>query len=119
MSYVKMLKNGDIPQKQRKKKPLTPYDRMAIEKRAGAVEKVSDYAFKAPKNIADAERLVGELSLGKAVMVSLEKADAVNAERILDFLSGAAYALSGRVESIGGLKFMLVPKGVEIVFAGD
>lgn len=114
-----MLKNGDIPQKQRKKKPLTPYDRMAIEKRAGAVEKVSDYAFKAPKNIADAERLVGELSLGKAVMVSLEKADAVNAERILDFLSGAAYALSGRVESIGGLKFMLVPKGVEIVFAGD
>ena len=119
MSYIKMLKNGDIPQKQRKKKPLTPYDRMAIEKRAGAVEKVSDYAFKAPKNIADAERLVGELSLGKAVMVSLEKADAVNAERILDFLSGAAYALSGRVESIGGLKFMLVPKGVEIVFAGD
>lgn len=119
MSYVKMLKNGDIPQKQRKKKPLTPYDRMAIEKRAGAVEKVSDYAFKAPKNIADAERLVGELSLGKAVMVSLEKADAVNAERILDFLSGAAYALSGRVESIGGLKFMLVPKGVEIVFAGE
>ena len=119
MSYVKMLKNGDIPQKQRKKKPLTPYDRMAIEKRAGAVEKVSDYAFKAPKNIADAERLVGELSLGKAVMVSLEKADAVNAERILDFLSGAAYALSGRVESIGGLKFMLVPKGVEVVFAGD
>lgn len=114
-----MLKNGDIPQKQRKKKPLTPYDRMAIEKRAGAVEKVSDYAFKAPKNIADAERLVGELSLGKAVMVSLEKADAVNAERILDFLSGAAYALSGRVESIGGLKFMLVPKGVEIVFAGE
>lgn len=114
-----MLKNGDIPQKQRKKKPLTPYDRMAIEKRAGAVEKISDYAFKAPKNIADAERLVGELSLGKAVMVSLEKADAVNAERILDFLSGAAYALSGRVESIGGLKFMLVPKGVEIVFAGD
>lgn len=114
-----MLKNGDIPQKQRKKKPLTPYDRMAIEKRAGAVEKVSDYAFKAPKNIADAERLVGELSLGKAVMVSLEKADAVNAERILDFLSGAAYALSGRVESIGGLKFMLVPKGVEVVFAGD
>lgn len=119
MSYVKMLKNGDIPQKQRKKKPLTPYDRMAIEKRAGAVEKVSDYAFKAPKNIADAEILVSELGAGKAVMVSLEKADAVNAERILDFLSGAAYALSGRVESIGGLKFMLVPKGFEIVFAGD
>ena len=119
MSYVKMLKNGEIPQKQRKKKPLTPYDRMAIEKRAGAVEKVPDCTFRAPKNIADAERLVGELSLGKAVMVSLEKADAVNAERILDFLSGAAYALSGRVESIGGLKFMLVPKGVEIVFAGD
>ena len=119
MSYVKMLKNGEIPQKQRKKKPLTAYDRMALEKRAGGVEKVPDCTFRAPKNIADAERLVGELSLGKAVMVSLEKADAVNAERILDFLSGAAYALSGRVESIGGLKFMLVPKGVEIVFAGD
>lgn len=119
MGYVKMLKNGEIPQKSRKKKPLTAYDRLAIEKRAGGVEKVPDCSYRAPKNIADAERLVSELSSGKAVMVSLEKADAVNAERILDFLSGAAFALSGRVESIGGLKFMLVPKGVEIVFAGE
>lgn len=114
-----MLKKGEIPQKSRKKKPLTAYDRLAIEKRAGGVEKVPDCSYRAPKNIADAERLVSELSSGKAVMVSLEKADAVNAERILDFLSGAAFALSGRVESIGGLKFMLVPKGVEIVFAGE
>lgn len=119
MSYVKMLKNGEIPHKKPKKQPLSAYDRIAIEKRAGGVDKTADYAFSAPKNVDDLAILISEFKSGKAVLISLEKADAVNAERMLDFLGGAAFALDGRVESLGGYKYILVPRGVEFVFAGN
>lgn len=120
MSYVKMLQNGDIPPKKSKKKPLTAHDRLALEKRAANVsDNAADHAMKAPENISDAAKLADEFKTGKAIYISLERTDAADAERILDFLSGAAYVLSGSVQCIGDARYILVPRGMEILFAGE
>ena len=46
--------------------------------------------------------------------VNLDNVEPAAAQRILDFVSGAIYALSGSVHRIAGNIFLLSPEGVGI-----
>ncbi|NLZ54246.1 MAG: cell division protein SepF, partial [Thermoanaerobacteraceae bacterium] len=50
----------------------------------------------------------------RAAIVNLEKLDRENAKRILDFMSGSIYALSGTVKKIGPGIFLFAPDNVDV-----
>ena len=48
------------------------------------------------------------------VIINLEEADAELAKRIIDFISGTAYALDGRMQKVGNGIFLFVPSNMDI-----
>lgn len=64
--------------------------------------------FDEVKNIAD------HLKQGKTVVLNLETANRDVIRRIVDFMSGAAYALSCKLKKIANNTFMIVPESTDI-----
>jgi len=62
----------------------------------------------------DARRAADGLKDGQQQIVNLEQTPADMAERIIDFLNGATYALEGSVEKIGEQVYLFTPATVTI-----
>ena len=69
----------------------------------------------APRNNKDIQVLVDCLRRHEACIINLALLNENDAERILDFLSGAAYALRGSLKRLQGDLFLLTPEGVNIM----
>ena len=67
-----------------------------------------------PKSPDDVQMLIDYLKRREPAIINLDNVDPPTAQRILDFTSGAIYALSGSVHRIAGNIFLLSPEGVEI-----
>ncbi len=68
-----------------------------------------------PKSFNDVERVIGYLKEGKPSIVYLNKLKAQDCQRVLDMLSGAAYALNGGLYEIEQDIFMLTAGGMNIL----
>lgn len=60
------------------------------------------------------EKMADALRQLRPVVINFENTDSHDAARIVDFISGAAYALDGKIEKIGKDIFLCVPKTVSI-----
>ena len=67
-----------------------------------------------PTKFVDGAKLADSLLAGDTILLNLEKANKVDARRLLDFLSGAAYAMQGYVRRVSGSIYLVVPNGEEI-----
>lgn len=67
-----------------------------------------------PKTPEDVQLLIDYLKERQPAVVNLDNVEPTAAQRILDFVSGATYALSGSVHRIAGNIFLLSPQGVGI-----
>ncbi|MCL2862229.1 MAG: cell division protein SepF [Firmicutes bacterium] len=67
-----------------------------------------------PKNPDDVQNLIDYLKRREPAIVNLDNLEMDRAQRILDFISGAAYALSGSVHRVASNIFLISPEGVEI-----
>lgn len=67
-----------------------------------------------PRTAEDVETLIDYLKRREPAIINLDKCDSEDAQRILDFTSGAMYALNGTVQRIANNIFLLSPEGVEI-----
>ena len=72
-----------------------------------------------PKSFNDIQTLIDFLKRHEPVVVELSGVADSSAQRILDFLSGAIYALSGSIHRISGTIFLLTPMGVSITVPTD
>ena len=70
-----------------------------------------------PVRFEDGARLADDLLEGKTILLNLEKAGKVDSRRLLDFMSGAAYALQGYVRRVSGSIYLVVPNGEEVTDA--
>ena len=69
----------------------------------------------APRNAADVERLIDYMRRREPAIVDLDPiSDSEDAQRVLDFTSGAVYALNGRIIEIKTNMFLIVPEGVDV-----
>jgi len=68
----------------------------------------------APKSIEDAGLICDYLLDNKIVSINMEKTDHSISQRVIDFISGAAYALGGHIESSGLRTFVVAPHNTEI-----
>lgn len=67
-----------------------------------------------PRSYDEAQEIADHLRSHRAVVVNLQRVRNDQAMRIIDFLSGTIYALSGSISKIGGNIFLCTPDTVEI-----
>ncbi len=72
------------------------------------VSVVEPYSFDDVQGIAD------HLKNHRPVIVNLEQAEPELAKRVVDFVSGATYALDGGMQKVGKGIFLFVPNNVDI-----
>jgi cell division inhibitor SepF len=67
-----------------------------------------------PRSYDEAQEIADHLRSHRSVVVNLQRVRTDQALRIIDFLSGTVYALSGSISKIGGNIFLCTPDTVEI-----
>ena len=69
----------------------------------------------APSSFSEVSDLAKFLLEKSAFIINLEETDEATAERLIDFMSGATFALSGRIVRIAKQVYAFSPAGVEFV----
>ena len=72
-----------------------------------------------PRSAEDVQVLMNYLKRKEPAIINLDGTDEDVAQRILDFISGAIYALCGSVHRISSNIFLLTPEGVDIAIPYD
>ncbi|MBR3772042.1 MAG: cell division protein SepF [Clostridium sp.] len=67
-----------------------------------------------PSTFEDSQEICDILLEGKAVVVNLEGFDPDVAQRIMDFISGAVYAITGKLHQISRYIFIFCPDNIDI-----
>ena len=67
-----------------------------------------------PQTINDVKLIINMLKAGDTAFVDFSKANEQQSQRMLDFLSGASFALGGLMQPMGEKKFVLTPPGTGI-----
>jgi cell division inhibitor SepF len=67
-----------------------------------------------PRSFDEAPGIADNLKSRRPVIVNLEQADAELAKRVLDFMTGAVYALNGAMQKVGSGIFLCVPNNIDI-----
>jgi len=67
------------------------------------------------KTFDDAAKAADELRKKKAIILNMENVDKSLTRRVVDFLSGAVYALDGQVKKIAQSTYLLCPHNMDVV----
>ena len=68
----------------------------------------------APGQFSDAQEIGDRLKASQPVIVNLQMADRELSRRMIDFCSGATYALGGSMDKVAEQVFLLTPSNVEV-----
>ena len=68
-----------------------------------------------PDRFEDVTSIADHLNEKKTVVLNLEAANRDIARRIVDFMSGAAYANHGNIRQVANSTFIIVPNGVDMM----
>ena len=68
-----------------------------------------------PDRFEDVTTIADHLNEGKTVVLNLEEASKDVSRRIVDFLSGAAYANGGSMRKVARNTFIIVSRGVDVM----
>ncbi len=95
-------------------------DRAVQQRKVGSLpeqkEGMEEVVFITPESFSQVQAVVDKLQQGEAVIVKLEEVSPEEATRIIDFVSGAIYALEGDTEKLGESIFLFTPQEVEISY---
>ncbi len=72
-----------------------------------------------PKTIQDVQAIIDSLRNRQAIIVDMSKINDKGCQRIMDYLSGAIYALGGAQQRIADSMFLFTPDGVSIQGPSD
>jgi len=70
-----------------------------------------------PSSVDDSREICETLLTNRTVILNLEGMDVELAQRIIDFISGSAFAISGNLQRISNYIFLVTPANVDI--SGD
>ncbi len=68
-----------------------------------------------PQSFEEAKDITNHLKSNKPVVINLESVEKTVARRIIDFLSGAVYALDGDIQKVSNGIFVIVPSSIDIM----
>lgn len=110
-----------------KPKAKSETQKTAREKRSqGGDEKVDMSNVAAMKMIVyhpashdDAQNIIDNLRNRKPIIVNMEDLDSTNSQRLLDYISGAIYALEGSIRKISRNIFLVAPANYQVEASGE
>ncbi len=68
-----------------------------------------------PGTFNDTSKAADDLRNKKAVIVNMENVDKAMARRVVDFLSGCAYAVDGKVKKVAQSTYLFCPHNMDVV----
>ena len=86
------------------------YDRRSSSQTSGAMKVV----IVRPEMFDEVAGIADHLIQGKTIVLNLETANKDIARRIVDFMSGAAYALACKLKKVANNTFIIVPEHTDI-----
>ena len=91
--------------------PSSGFSGQVLNMHSGKQEVVLFHA----KTFDDAARAADELRKRKAVILNMENVDKALTRRVVDFLSGAVYALDGSVKKVAQSTYLFCPHNMDVV----
>ncbi|MDQ0203014.1 cell division protein SepF [Pectinatus haikarae] len=70
-----------------------------------------------PASFDDAQQIAEHIKARKPVVLNFENTNDETAKRIIDFISGATYALAGDIKKVGQHIFLCAPNNVNVTFS--
>lgn len=70
-----------------------------------------------PQEISESQTVTDFLKNGKTIVINMEGLELAPAQRIIDFIGGAVYALNGSLQAISANIFIAAPETIEV--SGD
>jgi cell division inhibitor SepF len=71
-----------------------------------------------PRSYQDVVEIADSLRNRQVVIVNLQNADRMLLQRVVDFTSGVAYTIDGRIQKLAEAIYLVVPAGVVVNAAG-
>jgi cell division inhibitor SepF len=68
-----------------------------------------------PETFEEASKIADNLNARRTVVLNLEGVDVAVARRIIDFLSGVAYANNGQIKRVANSTFIITPYNVNVM----
>lgn len=112
--YEQPAKSSSKPARQANNK-VTPMRQPAASNRRASSN--MEVCVIKPNSVEDAREITETLLTGRTVILNLEGMDLEVAQRIIDFTSGATFAISGNLQKISNYIFLVTPTNVDI--SGD
>ena len=93
-----------------------PVQRRTIERRpaASGTGSAMKVVIVRPEMFDEVANIADHLVQGKTIVLNLETANKEVARRIVDFMSGAAYALACKLKKVANNTFIIVPEHTDI-----
>lgn len=99
----------------RRKEPrIFQYDKRSKNASAAANPQMQVVLVR-PDRFDDVTAIADHLNQQKSVVLNLESANRETSRRIIDFLSGVAYANGGSIRKVANSTFMIVPGAVDVL----
>lgn len=92
-----------------------PSDRKNKNTTVGRVNSQLQVALVKPERFEDVPQIADHLADGRTVVLNLEAANRETQRRLLDFLSGAAYAHGGRIKKVANSTYIITPSNVDVM----
>lgn len=86
-----------------------------MEQRVAEVQYTHCERIVSVRQIEECREIIKFLLRGESVLLNLENIDPKDCGRVVDLLSGAAFALQGRMIKVAHLSYLLAPENVEII----
>ena len=100
---------------EREKTTQFPSDRRSKGSAQVKIDSQLQVALVKPERFEDVPAIADHLADGRTVVLNLEAANRDVQRRLLDFLSGAAYAHGGRIKKVANSTFIITPKNVDVM----
>jgi len=92
--------------------PAASFSGRVVNMTTGAKQEVVLFR---PANFGETTKAADALRSNKAVVLNLENVDKAMSRRVVDFLSGCVYALSGSVKKIAQSAYIFCPHNMDVV----
>ena len=107
-----------MPKRQKTKSTRTtsPSKLVSINSRNNNRSSNQVYVIK-PQEFNEAQKVTDYLKEGKTIVINMEGIEVHAAQRIIDFIGGACYALDGSLQAISANIFIAAPRNIDV--SGD
>ncbi len=96
----------------------TTYPRVVPLSNPNRRTSATEVSIYAPRSFGDVVEVADALRARQVVIVNLQNADRTLLQRVVDFTSGVAYTLDGKIQKLAEAIYLVVPAGVSVNAAG-